>query len=191
MSQAKAVAGISDHAGWAVVVCVADDEVFDRRRIELIAPGLPNLPYHHDAQGLPADEAIALIERVRRSAASYAATALAALPPNVRAIAIRKRPLLPPTITERIASYHAQTRADGVMYRDVLAEAAQALGWSVSEYEAKTVLDEAATALGLDDISARLREIGRALGPPWQKDHRLAAAAAMAARKRAEYPGAL
>lgn len=184
MPKGKAVAGIADHCGWAVAVCVANGEVIDRRRIELIEPGLPNMPYHHDAQGLPADQAEALIDRVRRSAALYAANALAALPINVQAIAIRKRPLLPATIAECIAGYHAQTRADGVMYRDALAEAAQALGWSVNEYDAKTVFHEAAAASGLDDISPRLHEIGQALGPPWRKDHQLAAAAAIALRRR-------
>jgi hypothetical protein len=91
---------------------------------------------------------------------------------------------MPTTIAARIADYWAQTRADGVMYRDVLAEAAQARGWSVVEYETKTVLQEAAQALGLADISPRLDEIGKALGPPWQKDHRLAAAAAIVAAHR-------
>lgn len=184
MSKGKAVAGIADHCGWAVVVCVADREVIDRRRIELLEASLPSMPYHHDAQGLPADEAESLIDRVRQSAALHAANALKALPPNVQAIAIRKRPLLPATIAERIAGYHAQTRADGVMYRDALAEAAQALGWSVNEYDAKTVFREAAAASGLDDISPRLYEIGQALGPPWRKDHQLAAAAAMALQRR-------
>ena len=66
------------------------------------------------------------------------------------------------------------------MYRDALAEAAQALGWSVKEYGARTVFVQAAEALGLDDISPRLRQIGNRLGPPWRKDHQLAAAAAMA-----------
>lgn len=165
------------------MVCVADSEVIDRRRIELIAQGLPTMPHHHDAQGLPPDEAVALIERVRASAALCAAKALAALPLNVQAIAIRKRPPLPPTVAERIADYHAQTRADGVMYRDALVEAAQALGWSVKEYAARTVFRQAAEALDLADISSRLRQIGNRLGPPWRKDHQLAAAAAMAFRK--------
>jgi hypothetical protein len=110
--------------------------------------------------------------------------ALQALPAHVAGIAIRKRPPLPPSIAERIASHHAQTRADGVMYRDALAEAAQALGWFVSEYDAKTVFREAAAASGLDDISPHLHEIGQALGPPWRKDHQLAAAAAIALRRR-------
>jgi hypothetical protein len=179
MSETNAAAGVSDHCGWAVVVCVANGEVIDRRRIELIAPGLPKLPHHHECQTLPIDEAVALIERVRASAALCARETLETLPEGVRAIAIRRRPTLPPTIAERITSYRAQTMADGAMYRTVLAEAATDLGLSVSEYEAKTVLKEAAEALGLDDLSARLQEIGKILGPPWRQDHRLATAAAI------------
>lgn len=177
----RAVAGISDHAGWAVVVCVAGGEVIDRRRIELLEPGLPTMPFHHDAQGLPAAEAEALVARVRRSAVRCAESALAALPANVHAIAIRKSPPLPASVAERIADYWAQTRADGVMYRDLLAEAARARGWSVIEYETKTVLQQAAQAIGLDDISPHFDDVGKTLGPPWQKDHRLAAAAAIVA----------
>ncbi len=124
-------------------------------------------------------EAVTLIERVRASAALCARNALDALPAGVVAIAIRKRPALPPTTAERITNYRAQCVADSVMYRDVLAEAAQARGWSVREYNAKTVLQEAAEALGLEDISGRFREIGKDLGPPWQKDQRLATAAAI------------
>lgn len=181
MPEAKAVAGISDHCGWAVVVCVANGEVLDRRRIELIERGLPSLPHHHECQGLPIAEAVALVERVRASAALCARAALEAFPAGVAAIAIRKRRKLPPTVAERITNYRAQTMADSIMYRDVLAEAARARGWSVFEYDAKTVLNEAAQALGLADISPRLREIGETLGPPWRNDHRLAMAAAIVA----------
>jgi hypothetical protein len=188
MAEAKVIAGISDHAGWAAVVCVAGGEVVDRRRVELIEPGLPTLPHHHDAQGLPIEEAVALIERVRRSAEACARKALGALPAGVGAIAIRKRPLLPATIAERITDYRAQCVADTVMFRDALVQAARELGWSVSEYEAKTVFQEAAEALGLEDVSARLREIGEALGPPWGKDQRLAMAGAVAADRPEHSP---
>jgi hypothetical protein len=30
-----------------------------------------------------------------------------------------------------------------------------------------------------DELGALLKELGRAVGPPWRKDHRLAAAAAL------------
>ncbi len=151
----SAAAGISDHCGWAVVVCVAaDNRVLNSRRIELIEPGLPSLPHHSQGQRLPISDAVALVERVRASAETCATRALDELPPDVRSIVIRKRPALPPTVAERITNYWAQTRADTVMYRDVLAQAAKARGWSVREYDSKTVLAEAADVLGLDeDIS--------------------------------------
>jgi hypothetical protein len=181
MSQERLVAGIYDHAGWAVVLCVANGEVRDRRRIELLAPGLPILPHHQEGQRLPIEEAVALVERVRASAKLCASRELAALPAAVEAIAIRRRPVLPPTIAQRITDYRAQTMADTVLFRDALADAAEGLGWSVEEYDTKAVLGEASRALGLDDISPRLEEIGKTLGPPWRKDHRLAAAAAIVA----------
>jgi len=179
-----ATAGIYDHAGWAIVVCVADGKLLDKRRIELIDPGLPSLPHHHPCQHLPIDEAVALVARVRTSAEACSARALDALPKSIGAIAIRKRPELPPTVAERIRSYYAQTRADGVMFRDALESAALARGWRVHEYEAKTVLAEAAAALRLDqDIDEWMREVGRNAGRPWTGDHRLAMAAAIVATR--------
>ncbi len=157
--------------------------MLDVRRIELIEPGLPNFAYHHEAQKLPIGEAVALVERVRASAALCARSALDELPTSVGVIAIRKRPTLPPTVAERITNYWAQARADSVRSRDVLAEAAKARGWSVLEYDAKTVFAEAANVLGLDDIAVRLKEIGKPFGPPWNKDHKLATAAAIVAAK--------
>jgi len=46
-------------------------------------------------------------------------------------IAIRVCPRLPPTTEERIADSRAQSFADSVMYREALATAAEARGWSV------------------------------------------------------------
>ena len=182
----RSIAGIYDHAGWAIVVCVAGNRLLDKRRIELVDPGLPSLPHHHPCQHLPIDEAVALVGRVRASAEACAVRALDALPKSVSGIAIRKRPRLPPTVAERIRSYHAQTRADGVMYRDALEAAALARGWRVHEYEAKTVLAEAAGALRLTgDIDEWMLDVGRNAGRPWTEDHRLAMAAAIvAARSR-------
>jgi hypothetical protein len=99
-------------------------------------------------------------------------------------IAIRACPELPPTTEERITDNRAQTMADGVMYRDVLAAAAEERGWAVYWYERESVFRDAAAALGRDDIQAFLRAMGRSVGPPWQAKHKLAAAAALAATKR-------
>jgi hypothetical protein len=68
------------------------------------------------------------------------------------------------------------------MYREALAAAAEARGWSVHWYDREHVFREAATALGKDqDLEVFLSAIGRSIGPPWQAKHKLAAAAALAA----------
>lgn len=130
-------------------------------------------------------DAVALVERVRASAARCAHEALASLaaavPLPIASIAIRACPDLPPTIEERIIDNRAQTFADSVMYRRALADAAEARGWSVRWYDRERVLRDAAAALGREDVDALLREMGRSIGPPWQARHKLAAAAALAA----------
>jgi len=43
------------------------------------------------------------------------------------------------------------------------------------------VFGDAAAVLGREDLDEFLRAMGRAIGPPWQARHKLAAAAAVAA----------
>jgi hypothetical protein len=69
------------------------------------------------------------------------------------------------------------------MYREALATAAAARGWSVRWYDRQRVFRDAAAALGRD-VDAYLHAMGRSLGPPWQAGHKLAAAAALAAGAR-------
>lgn len=164
--------GVADHAGWAILVTVdAKGGIVDKRRVELVAAGLPTLPYHHDAQGLPLDAATKLIDTVRRSAETHAKAAFAALPPRIARIALRACPALPPTIAERLANYRAQNVADTVMFRTALADAATAAGWSVHWYETKAIMP---AAMKLPAQSA-----------PWSKDHRVAMAAAISIKRRA------
>jgi hypothetical protein len=186
---AKASVGVSDHAGWAVLVTVdAAGRLIDRRRITLVEDGLPVMPHHHDAQRLPPDEGVMLVQRVQASAERCARAVLAALARElsvaIAAIALRERPALPPTIAERITNYRAQCVADWVMYRDALADAASARDWAVTWYDPKRVYADAASALGIASIRDLLRDTGKSLGPPWQIDHKLAMAAAIAAAKR-------
>jgi hypothetical protein len=176
-----AVVGVSDHAGWAVLMTVGRGaKLLDRRRVTLLDDGLPALPYHHEAQVLSDADAIELVNRVRASAERHARTVLDALAFPIAAVALRRCPELPPTIPERIANYRAQCVADSVMYRTAIADAARARDWAVAWYDPKRVFADAARALRRPSIEALLRDTGKALGPPWQKDHRLAMAAAIA-----------
>ena len=183
MSKNGGVIGVSDHGGWAVLVTVArDGTLLDRRRIELLDAGLPKLPHHHDAQGLPLDEAVELVERVRVSAERHAVLALGAVTmavPRILGVALRERQQLPPTIAERIKDYRAQNVADWVMYRNTLASAAEARAWPVHWYNAKSVLSAASKALRVENLDAHFLQVRRAVGPPWNKDHKLAMAAAI------------
>jgi hypothetical protein len=195
--QRGSTVGVAEHSNSAVLVTVAPGgELLDRRRIDLTR-GLPTHPHHHEgswavgryrdspwARPISLADAVALVERVRESAARGAREGLealaAAVPLPIASIAIRMCPKLPPTTEERIADNRAQTVADSVMYREALAAAAEALGWSVHWYDRERVFRGAAAALGREDIDAFLQETGRSIGPPWQAKHKLAAAAALA-----------
>jgi hypothetical protein len=191
MSKNGGTIGVSDHGGWAVFVTVArDGTLLDRRQLELVGKGLPRLPHHSEGKGLPLDEAVELVERVRVSAERHAVLALDAVTtavPRILGVALRKCQPLPPTIAERIKDYRAQNVADWVMYRKALASAAEARGWPVHWYDAKSILETARQALRVENLDAHFLKVRRAIGPPWNNDHKLAMAAAIAtARATAE-----
>lgn len=183
------IIGISDHGGWAVLVTVAaDGSLLDRRRVELVDPDLPKIPHHSECQTLPVQEAVELVERVRLSAERHAKLALdsvaMAIPGGIYGVALRECPAwLPPTIAERISNYRAQNVADWVMYRQALAAAAEARGWAVHWYDSKKVLHSASDALRIPDFDAHFLQMRRTVGAPWDKDHKLAMAAAIVAAK--------
>ena len=185
MSTNEAVIGVSDHGGWAVLVTTAPDgTLLDRRRVELVDDALPGIPHHHEAQLLPIEEGVALVERVRASAEKHAALALDAVAkatPGIRGIALRSCPPLPPTIAERIKDYRSRNVADWVMYRTALAAAAEARGWPVYWYDTKTVVASAGNALHVTDFDAYFLKMRKTVGPPWNQDHKLAMAAAVVA----------
>jgi len=183
LSKNDGIIGVSDHGGWAVLVTVTrDGTLLDRRRVELVGEGLPKIPHHSEGQGLPLDEAVELVERVRVSAERHAVLALDAVTkvvPRILGVALRKCPQLPPTIAECITDYRAQNNADWVMYRKALASAAEARGWPVHWYDAKSALGAAGQALRVENFDAHFLQMRRAVGPPWNNDHKLAMAAAV------------
>jgi hypothetical protein len=199
--QSAAVVGVAEHGNSAVLVTIAPDgELLDRRRVDL-THGLPTHPYHHEgswavgryanspwARRISLADAVALVERVRESAARGARESLEALaatvPAPIESIAIRVCPGLPATTEERIIDTRAANVADSVMYRQALATAAEARGWFVYWYDREVVFRHAAAALGGKDVDAFLFAMGRSIGPPWQAKHKLAAAAALAAAAR-------
>jgi len=182
--------GIANHFGWAVAVTAsADHWVADRRRIELIEPGLPAAPIHHEggphllhrkAEPLDDNALAALVAEVRASAVRTASVELdqlaTALPEPIVSMALRAWPSdFPEDIAvQRRVPY--ESRADSVMYLQVLAQVARERDWAVHHYEAKGVEAEAARLLG-ERAEEVLNGPRSNLGPPWTKDHRMALAA--------------
>jgi hypothetical protein len=201
--QEFAAVGVAEHGNSAVLVTVArGGKLLDRRQVDLTRPDLPTHPHHHEgswavgrylstpgARPLSLADAVELVERVREAAARGAREALdalaAAIALPITDISLRACPPLPPTVEQRIADNRAQTVADSVMYREAIAAAAEARGWSVHWYDRERVFRDAASALGRKDIDTFLHALGKAVGPPWQARHKLAAAAAIAASPRA------
>jgi hypothetical protein len=177
--------GIADHLGWAVAVTAsADHEVVDRRRIELIEPGLPAAPIHYEGWRLDVAATAALVTEVRASVVRATAAALdeiaTALREPVVSISLRT---WPPEFPDDIAVQRRvpyEARADAIMYRQVLADLARARGWEVHRYGAKEVVGEAVAVLAerADEV---LHGPRATMGPPWTKDHRIALAATVVA----------
>jgi hypothetical protein len=177
--------GIADHFGWAVAVTASTDhDVVDRRRVELVEPGVCAAPIHYEGKHLDVAGAAALVATVRASVVRATAAALdelvAAVGEPIVSMSLRTWPPdFPYDIAVQLRSPW-EARADAVMYRQVLAEAAQARNWDVHLYDAKHIEGQAVSLLG--ESSAEFLQRPRAtLGTPWTKDHRVALAATIVA----------
>ncbi len=186
--------GIAHHLGWAVAVTATDEHaVADRRRIELLEPGLPVAPVHHEGgphpmhrKGEPLDDAAlaALVAEVRAAAVRASDVALdglaAAVAAPITSLSVRAWPADFPEAVADQRRVPYESRADSVMYRRVLAELAAARGWRVHTYDAARVEATAGRLLG-ERAQEVLHGPRAALGPPWAKDHRIALAATVLA----------
>ena len=165
--------------------------VVDRRRVELLDAKLPNAPYEHHAHRLTPADAEALVSRVKQSANTLARSALSQLCTDLAgvvrlvAVALREGPAkaIPATVAEVLESRAATYAADGELFRRALCDAATGLGLEVALQPRRAETARATPALGRD-ADEFLQELGRELGPPWRKDHRTAAVAAIMALDR-------
>ena len=190
MSVAEAVIGASDHYARAELVTLAAEDAvpvfLDRRRVELIDKDLPSAPYHHEALEMDIGAAIDLVNRVRRSVAEHASAAVSIMLAtyHARVLILPASPYdsLPDSLEKVLNSRSLTNAADGMLYRESLAEAAAELGMEIRRYPRKTdptVL--AAEVMGVDvaEVASLIAQFGREAGTPWRKDHKMAAAAAL------------
>jgi hypothetical protein len=193
----RAALGFREHTGWAALVAVGGSgrapHVVTRSRIELCNENLPRAVYHA-ARDLDLPGAQRLVRKVEVAARRIAEAQLertvdqlAASGYQVGAAAIAGRARrLGNDLAEILASHPLVHAAEGQLYREALADAAEHRGLPVVRFLQQDLYEEAAKQAGLSEESlrAQLTGLGRALGPPWGKDQKDAAAAAWLALAR-------
>jgi hypothetical protein len=170
-ADARRAYGFRCHSGWAVVVVVSgttsSPSIVERRRIVLCDDALPRQPFHAVAEvGAPR----AVIEAVRQAAEAGAADAITDLARTWRAAAVAvvaPARRIPDDLDRVLASHALLHAAEGALYEQAVLDAAEAAGLPFLTIDPKTV------------PSAAVDAVGKRIGPPWQKDHKLATMAAL------------
>jgi hypothetical protein len=187
--------GLKARTGRAVLVALAGDpeqpRLVERSQIRLTPEG-EWAPYHA-AEGLAPAKAR---ESVKRGIAAAQSMATTGIREAARRVADAGHELcgcsvlagtgMPGWSTDEILAVHVRMhKAEGELFREVLVAAARACDLEPTTLPDKSALDAAAKALGLTRarLDARLAALGKAAGPPWGKDQKEAAAAALVALK--------
>ena len=184
----RIAAGFKAHSGWAALVAIgaSDDgfHVIDRRRIEFVDPGdidWAKQPYHA-AEDLPPAKARQLVERAISSAHRIAAKELRAFVKRSReagheidGCAVIVGSPMPDWTVEQILSVHVRMhKAEGVLFPAALASAVEGCDLNLVTMPEKELPARADAA-----TVKKLPELGKSAGPPWGKDQKNAALAAM------------
>jgi len=192
----KVAFGMTAHSGWAALVVVGkrdgDFVVGDRRRMELVEDEWARQPYHA-AQHLKPDAARDVVKRGVEAAYRIALRETREAVKRERerdnevaACAVLVGNPMPDWRVEEILTVHFRLhKAEGVLFRDALSQAARTCGLRLVTIPEKSLTKHAEGALGtpLSVLSKELTAMGKAVGPPWGRDQKDAALAAMIALK--------
>ncbi len=186
----RVVLGCRAHSGWAALVALAGPSasptVVDRRRIELADAAIAGSkqPYH-EAEDKKPKEAERLLSHCMDSSRALAREGLRAVVEDLRArdhrvagcgVLLGSGRALPEDVHKILASHALIHAAEGEMYRDVLVRAGEHLSLRVTGVRERDLLARASEATGRPgaELQRRVAEMGRALGPPWRQDQKLA-----------------
>ena len=190
----KVVFGLKAHSGWAALVVLGTQKddlvVVDRRRIELVEDQWARQPYHA-AEGLKSEVARDLVKRGIDAAHKIAVREIRAAlkretdrKNEVKACAVLVGSPMPDwSIDEILAVHFRMHKAEGVLFRDALVHAAKECKIKAIEIPEKELLSHAEQVLKTpaNQLSAQISALGKAAGPPWGKDQKEAALAALIA----------
>ena len=186
--------GMKAHSGWAALVVVGtrdgDVTVVDRRRIELVEDEWAKQPYHA-AENLAAGAARNVVERGIEAAQRLAVREMHAAVKReqerrnaVTACAVLVANPMPDWSIEEILAVHFRMhKAEGVLFRDALVLATTACGLRLVAIPEKLLAEHAERALEspASRLAKKVAALGKVVGPPWGKDQKDAALAAMIA----------
>jgi hypothetical protein len=189
--------GLKAHSGWAALVALGreggDLRVVDRRRIELVGKAdasWARQPYHA-AEDLEAEAARKVVERgvdgARRAALAEIRSAVRRARDSghdvVAGAVLVGEPMPDWSVDEILAVHFRMHKAEGVLFRDVLLRACEACGLRALAVPEKRLMQDARRIVGPSaaGVSRTLGDLGRSVGPPWGKDQKEAALAAMIA----------
>jgi hypothetical protein len=175
----RIAAGFKAHSGWAALVVLGASKeglvVVDRRRIELVDEVWAKQPYHA-AEDLPPAEARRLVQRGIDSAHRIAEREMRAFVTrsaghDIAGCAVLVGAPMPEWTIEQILSVHVRMhKAEGVLFPAALAAAAATCRLNVRTIPEKTLPTTTNTTVMM---------LGKPVGPPWGKDQKSAALAAM------------
>jgi hypothetical protein len=188
-----AAVGFSSHSGWAAAVCLAAPAgrpvVISRSRVLLTSAPLPCEPYH-DAKRredqaekiivAAVDEARTLaVEAIRGMRASIVADGYELVASGV--VLGGGRPGR--SLAQAMSTHAAMHGAEGWLFREALLEAARQCELTTTGVAEVDLGARVAAALSSSDgnAGALVQQIGRDLGPPWRRDQKAAAMAAIVA----------
>jgi hypothetical protein len=190
----RAAIGVRMHSGWAALVAVSNSagtmEVIDRRRVTITTPETPgaNQPYHF-AENLDLPDAEKFLGNCFAASESLALTAVRDVVGELRGrqylvvgsalLLASGRPL--PPLSKILASHALIHAAEGEFFREAFSRACESLDLSVTGFRERNLDECVQTTFG--KAATRMRRqvsaLGRSLGPPWTKDQKTAALAAL------------
>ena len=175
----RVAVGVRAHAGWVALAAVDgtldEPRVLERRRVTLVESTDEEFtqPFHVAAT-LGVERGRVLIERVAREAQRRAEEGLrevgASIAPRglIACAILASKAHVPEQLEATLQSHALIHAAEGNLFRDAFARAADKLGLRVFRFVEK-------------EIDALLRNLRISPGPPWSKDEKLAALAGLLA----------
>jgi hypothetical protein len=179
--------GLKAHSGWAALVALGERDgsvaMTDRCRLVLVDEEWQKQPYHAAEHLRPTDARKTVargIDAAHKGALRELQSAIARARQrhdDVGACAVLVGNPMPAWNVDEILAVHFRMhKAEGVLFRDALLHAAEACGLS------PLAIPEKQSAIDRRLLNA-IAVVGRSAGPPWGKDQKDAALAALIALK--------